>query len=141
MRRITCDSNIYISALNFGGKPLEILELARTGRLVNAISNAIITETSRVLYAKFYWSAEDIHDAIHQLLNFSNYVHAEYTLDVVSRDPEDNRVLECAVAAKSDVVITGDLDLLMLGSFGAIQIVSPAQYLKAIQEIDGGGTG
>ena len=141
MRRITCDSNIYISALNFGGKPLEILELARSGRLENAISNAIITETSRVLYAKFFWSTEDIHDAINQLLGFSNYVHAEYTLNVVTRDPEDNRVLECAVAAKSDAVITGDLDLLTLGTVGAIQIISPSQCLQAVQEIGGGGTG
>ena len=79
MRRITCDSNIYISALNFGGKPLKVLELARAGQIENAISNAIITETSRVLFAKFYWTTEDIRDAIDQILGFSNYVHAEYT--------------------------------------------------------------
>jgi len=49
VRRITADSNIYISALNFGGKPLEVVELARAGEIELTISNAIITEVSRRL--------------------------------------------------------------------------------------------
>ena len=60
----SADSNIYISALNFGGKPLQVLELARAGKIELAISNAIITETSRILHQKFYWKLEDVTDAV-----------------------------------------------------------------------------
>jgi len=70
VRRITADSNIYISALNFGGKPLQILELARAGEIELAISNGIITETSRVLHRKFDWKPEDITDAFDQILRY-----------------------------------------------------------------------
>jgi predicted nucleic acid-binding protein len=52
VRRVRLDSNVYTSALNFGGKPLRVLEFARAGQIENAISNAIITETSRMLYTK-----------------------------------------------------------------------------------------
>jgi len=99
VRRVTLDSNVIISALNFGGKPLEVLELARAGRIENAISNPIITETSRILYTKLYWDPEAITEAVDQILGFSMYVQAEYSLNVVAHDADDNRILECAVKA------------------------------------------
>ena len=133
MRRITADSNIYISALNFGGKPLRVLELARAGEIELAISNAIITETSRILHHKFYWTPEDVADAVEQILRFTTYVHAEYMLDVVPVDPDDNRVLECALKAVSDTVVTGDTDLLVLGTFRGISIQTPADFLAGFQ--------
>ena len=133
MRRITLDSNIYVSALNFGGKPLQVLELARVGQIENAISNAIITEISRILYTKLNWEAKDITDAVEQILGFSNYVHADYTLDVVPSDPDDNRVIECAVKAKSHTIVTGDTDLLVLGKFAGIKIQNPSDFLLEVQ--------
>jgi len=51
-------------------------------------------------------------------------------LDVVERDPDDNRVLECATAARSEFVVTGDTDLLALGSFRGIAIVTVASFLE-----------
>lgn len=136
MRRITLDSSVYISALNFGGKPLQVLELARAARIENAISNAIIAETSRILYTKFYWDPTDITDAVDQILGFSKYVHAEYTLNVVPQDPDDNRVIECALAAGSDTIVTGDTDLLVLEGFRGIEIVKPSDFLASFQPDD-----
>ena len=133
MRRITADSNIYISALNFGGKPLQVLELARTGEIELAISNAIITEISRILYQKFHWEPEDINDLVEQILDFCRYVQVDYTLDVVPADPDDNRVLECALKAGSDTVVTGDTDLLTLGEFRGINIQNPSDFLTEFQ--------
>ena len=54
MKRVTVDSNIYISALRFGGKPLTILELALDGDIEISISDAILQETLRVLRDKFH---------------------------------------------------------------------------------------
>ena len=133
MRRVTADSNIYISALNFGGKPLQVLELARAGEIELAISNAIITETSRILHHKFHWKPEDVTDAVEQILRFTKYLHADYTLDVVPTDPDDNRVLECALKAGSDTLVTGDTDLLVMGSFRGIRIQKPSDFLAAFQ--------
>lgn len=136
MRRVTADSNIYISALNFGGKPQQVLELARTGDIELTISNAIIAETSRILRQKFHWESEDINDLMERLLRFCKYVHPDHTLNVVPTDPDDNRVLECAVTAGSDTVVTGDKDLLVLGSFKGITIQTPADFLAELQSRD-----
>ena len=128
MHRVTADSNIYISALNFGGKPLQLLELARAGQIQLAISNAIITETSRILYTKFHWDPSDITDAVDQILGFTNYVHPDERIDAVPTDPDDNRVLECAVKARSNIIVTGDTDLLTIESFDGIDIMSVSDY-------------
>jgi len=48
---------------------------------------------------------------------------------VIKEDPPDNRVLECAVSAGSDYIVTGDKDLLRLGRYDAIRILSVADFL------------
>ena len=53
-------------------------------------------------------------------------MHADYTLDVVPSDSDDNRVIECALKARSDTIVTGDTVLLVLGSFRGIRIVTPS---------------
>ena len=132
MFRVTADTNIYISALNFGGKPLQLLELAHSGRIELAISNAIFTEMSRILHNKFNWRREDVANAVDLILGFTNYVHPDETLDVVKRDPDDNRALECAVKGRSTIVVSGDRDLLTLRAFRGIEIVSVADFLQRV---------
>ena len=133
MFKVTADSNIYLSALNFGGKPQELLELARAGKIELAISNAIVTEISRILYNKFAWDRGDVAEAVDIILRFTNYVHPDHRFDVVPADPDDNRVLECAVHAGSQVIVTGDTDLLMLRRFRTIRIQTVSDFLDAFR--------
>jgi putative PIN family toxin of toxin-antitoxin system len=127
--KVTADTNIYISAFNFGGKPLALLELARAGQIELAVSNAILTEVSRILHNKFNWTREDVHDAVDLIVGFANYVHPYEKVDAVPTDPDDNRVLECAMKAGSSVIVTGDTDLLTLRRFRGIEIVGPSDFL------------
>ena len=50
-------------------------------------------------------------------------------LDVVKSDPDDNKVVECAVAAGSDYLVTGDNDILSLGSYGKTRMINPSDFL------------
>lgn len=52
------------------------------------------------------------------------------TLDVIKEDPDDNRILECAAAAKSDYIVTEDKDLLRLGEFGGARIVNISDFTE-----------
>jgi len=49
-----------------------------------------------------------------------------------SRDPDDNRVLEAAIAGEADYIVTGDRDLLELGSYEGIRIVTPAEFVALL---------
>ena len=63
MDRVTADSNIILSALHRGGKPLQLLDLARRGEIELAITDAILDETGRILSDKFEWSSGRAQDA------------------------------------------------------------------------------
>lgn len=139
MIHVTADSNIYISALNFGGTPDRLIELARIGVIQLAVSSAITEEVSRVLRDKFGWEEEKIALALAQISGFTERVEPDSRIDAVPEDPTDNRILECAVAAKSDYLVTGDKHLLKLGHFGTVKIVHTAEFLEISGAMERGG--
>jgi uncharacterized protein len=127
--RATADSNIWVSGLNWYGKPHELLNLARDGTIELAISDAILDEFSRILHDKLEWSADRLNSTRAEVATFTKRVSSTETLDVVKADPNDNRILECAVAAGSDVIVTGDAHLLQLGAYRGIKIMKVADFL------------
>ena len=52
-------------------------------------------------------------------------------VDVVPGDADDNRVIECALKADSDTIVTGDTDLLVMGTYGRIKIQRAADFLDS----------
>ena len=97
MPRIVADSNIYISALQFRGKPLELLQMAERGEIELLISDHIIEEVTRTLRERFEWPEDRIQEAIETVASFTKRIEPTQRLDVVKDDPDDNRILECAV--------------------------------------------
>lgn len=90
---------MYVSGLVFGGVPLVFLDHARAGAFTLAVSEPLLAEIRGVLRLKFAWSDEANSAALLQLADCSVQVHPSETLDVVADDVDDNRILECAVAA------------------------------------------
>ena len=129
MDRATADSNIWVSGLNWYGKPHDLLNLARDGKIELAISDAILDEFSRILHDKLEWSDDRLNSMRAEVASFTKRVSSTETLDVVKADPGDNRILECAVAAGSDVIVTGDAHLLQLGAYRGIKIMKVADFL------------
>lgn len=107
--------------------------MAAEGEFEVAISDPIVTELQRVLALKFGWSETRAIEAIATIAAFTKRVTPIETIDAVPSDPDDNRILECAVAANSEVIVTGDLDLLRLGSFRGITIESAADFLARFE--------
>jgi uncharacterized protein len=129
---VTADTNIYISALEFGGQPLQVLVAARRGLIRLDISNPLLDEINRVLRDKFAWSPDRLQSLALRLSRFTSLVRPTRPIDAVAADPDDNRVLECAVEAQSQFIVTGDAALLRLGQYGGIQMVRAADFMKLI---------
>lgn len=100
----TLDSSVYVRALHFGGPAASLIGHARAGTIRIDISEAILTETLRVLRDKLQWNGSMLQDARHRLLSLGNVVSPVVGVTVVKEDPDDNRILECAAAAKSDFI-------------------------------------
>ncbi len=129
MLRVTADSNIYISALHFGGPPDDFLNLARAGSIHLTISDEIIDEVTRVLRVKFQWSLETVALFRERVADFTEKVIPAQKLNVIEEDPPDNRILECAVEGRSEYIVTRDNDLLRLFSYGGTKIIKVADFL------------
>ena len=129
---VTADANIYISALEFGGVPLQFIDAARANVFRVAISDPLLAEVHRILRDKFHWPKETLDEALISIADFTRRVRPALTIDAVPTDPDDNRVLECAVEAKSEFIVTGDNDLLRLGRYADIRIVRVADFMRLI---------
>jgi putative PIN family toxin of toxin-antitoxin system len=126
--KVTLDTNIYVSAFQFGG--MQLLHMAVNGDIEIAVSPAIIEEVIRVLRDKFHWDGYRLHDARQQILGLARLVTPAQTLDVVKEDEPDNRILECAVEAGSDFIVSADKDLLRLGSYAGASILRADDFLR-----------
>jgi len=115
--RITADSNIYVSAILFGGKPLALLKLGHSRHVRLFISDEIIEETLGVLREKFKRTRERVIVAEEYIRACTYVVAPTERLNVVPDDEDDNRVLECAVAGGCEYIVTGDRDLLRMGTY------------------------
>jgi putative PIN family toxin of toxin-antitoxin system len=130
VRRVTIDTNIFVSAFEFGGKPAALLQMAMDGEINVAISQAIIDETVRILRDKFKWDAAGIEYVKGILARYTQLVVPGEMLDVVPSDADDNRIAECAVASGSEAIVTGDKDLLRLKEYAGIKMVTVRDFLQ-----------
>ena len=128
--RVVVDTNVLVSIFQFGGRISEILNLALQGTVELYISQPVIEELRGVLQEKFHWSTDRVDDATETLLRFCQLIDPGEPLKVC-RDPDDDRVLECALAAVAEVIVSGDRDLQDLGSFRDTPIMSPRGFLDS----------
>ena len=132
--KVVFDTNIYISAIIFGGNPRQCLELARKGEIELFTSRAILLELANKLRVKFLWSDSEIREVIEGIGQFAGLVSPKQRLDLIKDEP-DNRILECALEAKADYIVSGDKkDLLSINKFKSIKIISAKQFLGLFWE-------
>lgn len=128
--RVVLDTNT-LSALLFTGISSELVSLWQDGIITLLFSRDILDEYLRVLsYPKFKLSEEEIKKLLQEeILPYAEVVKPKRRLRIVQRNPSDNKFLECAIAGKTPVIISGDKDLLSLGRYRRIRIQTPAQFL------------
>jgi uncharacterized protein len=129
--RVVADTNVYVSALNFARAADEVLALGRVGVVELFISLPILEEIEGVLLRKFRWTAPRVREAVRVIRSFAALVHPAESVNVVLADEPDNRILECALAASADMIVTGDQHLLKLKRFRDIVITNPRGFLDA----------
>jgi putative PIN family toxin of toxin-antitoxin system len=127
------DTNILFSAVGWRGKPFQCIELARSGAIDAAASRELLDEFAGKLQTKLTFSAQQALDAVADLLSFMRVVPITGQVRVVAADPDDDKVLECALVAHATHIVTGDRrHLLPLGKFQGIPIVSAADFVAEV---------
>jgi putative PIN family toxin of toxin-antitoxin system len=125
--RAVFDTNVFISAVLFGGTPRALLVAAWEGLFQLSISQPILTEINRVLRSRFNYEASLLEELNREIGSLCEWTEPAERIRAC-RDPDDDQVLECAVSARAQYVITGDADLLELDPFRGIRILSPSAF-------------
>ncbi len=128
MLRVVADTNVYISAIHRGGACEQILLLAGSGRITLCFSDAIMEEIHDVLKRKFRYSPAMLHRSTRRIGGMAARIVPHTSITACS-DPDDNHILECAVASRADYLVTGDKALLDLHPFHHIPILRPREFL------------
>lgn len=127
------DTNVLVSAFVFpGGAPEHVYRRVLAGELTLVTSPALLAELSRVLVDKFEWDSDYAAEVVSQLVRISELVDPEQTVDAITDDPADNRVLEAAAAGHATMIVSGDRHLRSLGTWSDIRILAPAPFLDEL---------
>lgn len=129
------DTNILISALlSTNSNPFRCLALAKIGQLESVTCQEILNEFCEKLVIKFKFSQEMAQAAVEEVRRFSRLVEISTELRVVSADPDDDMVVECAVVGGATHIVTGDKHLLSLGKYQEIAIVTATEFLVLLSQ-------
>ncbi|MBI2877397.1 MAG: putative toxin-antitoxin system toxin component, PIN family [Candidatus Tectomicrobia bacterium] len=134
MRRIVVfDTSTLFSGVGWRGNPYRCVELARAGVVEGVTCQELLNELTEKLQVKLNFSAAQVTDTVADLPGFLQVVTITNTLKFVVADPDDDKVLECAVVGGASHIITSDRHhLLPLGSYQGISIISAAQFLTLV---------
>lgn len=130
---VVFDTNILFSALGWRGRPYLCLEHARNGQVSGITCQELLDELADKLRSKLLFSDEQVTETLADLLGFLGLVVISNTLRVIDADPDDDKVLECAVVGGASYIVSGDRrHVLPLGSYRGIAIVSAADFVTNI---------
>lgn len=129
---VVFDTNIFISAVFWEGKPYSVAKKAINQEIVVFISNYIIEEIRKVLARDFNLEKQEIDDIVNAVLYFTHLIEPKESVKVINDDPKDDKILDCAIACNADFIVSQDNHLLNLKTFRGIKIASPKEFLKTL---------
>jgi putative PIN family toxin of toxin-antitoxin system len=128
--KLFLDSNVIITAFLWADNPKKILDEIFDGIHENYISKEIQDKLYEVLSReKFNLDKSIISLFVKEIEEISELAFPKNKITDVLRDIEDNIILECAVEADAEVIISGDKDLLVIKNFKNIKILSVSEFL------------
>jgi hypothetical protein len=140
MIRVVLDANVLVSAyLNVSGKPAKIFSLSRENRIEICLSPQIISEITGTLLkprlVKIHkGNQREVLIFAEALSGIATITPGLIEVDAVEADPDDNKILACAIEAHADFIISGDHHLTDLKEYKNIRIINPDTFLKLIED-------
>ena len=130
--RIVIDTNVIASAVFFGGKPYQLLHYIMEDRVDVVASKEIVDEYEEiVLRLKQKYPAISTKIPLQELLAKFEIIRVSSDIHV-SRDPDDDKFISCAVDGKCLYIVSGDNDLLAIGNYGDIEILTVVDFLNRL---------
>ena len=130
--RVVLDTNVYFSAFTHQGTPFRIWQKALSRSFILLVSPDVLREIAGVLREDLKWEEPDIVAQLKLIVKVAEIISPKIALQVVAEDPTDDRILECAVAGRAHLIVSGDRHLRKLKFFREIGIVQPSDFLRTL---------
>jgi len=135
---LVLDTNTVISGLLWKGAPRQVLDLARSGSITLFTSPELLAELADVLGRKKFsdrlaLAETSVDELVFGYAALSRTIHPAKIKPVIKADPDDDKVLACAKAAKAEIIASGDNHLLDLREYEGIRILTVNQILEEVQ--------
>ena len=128
--KVVLDTKIFVSSTFWKlGNPHKIIELALDKKIIVYTTLKILAELEKVLKRDFKETTEFIERQIALILEYSTIVQPLNKVDIVKQDPDDNKIIDCALTAKAHYIISGDPHLVNLKEVYGIKILKPKEFL------------
>jgi putative PIN family toxin of toxin-antitoxin system len=136
--KIVLDTNTVISGLLWKGAPRQILDLARSGSLTLFTSPELLAELANVLERKKFsarlaLAETNVDELVYGYAALAKTIRPAKIKPMIKVDPDDDKVLACAKAAKAEIITSGDNHLLNLKEYEGIRILTVNQLLAEVQ--------
>ena len=129
--KVTVDTNFLISATQWDYSVAhKLLKKLIISDAEIFTTQDILDETSEVLERDFEYSKNEANNIIKKILLFAKLIEPKQKINVIKDDPDDNKVIECAIESSSDYIVTYDRHLLKLKDYKGIKIMKPEEILK-----------
>lgn len=127
--KVVLDTNVYIGAALQGELTEDILEeVAENPEITLISSEEILLEIEQKLQKKFHWATDRLELFLGRIRKIAEIVEPKEKVNIIKRDPDDNKILECALAGEADLIVTADQDLIKLKRYKDIGIIHPKTF-------------
>jgi putative PIN family toxin of toxin-antitoxin system len=136
---IVLDTNVVVSAaINPNGTPAAIAAAWQERSFIWIVSEPLLVELDRTLHSQrlrslIKWNRDQIAEFMEEAREFARIIAPVNLIDVIKDDPDDNRVRKAAVEGAVDYIVSGDRDLLGLGEYANIPIITPARFVAVLR--------
>lgn len=128
--KVVLDTNVFVSSF-FGGIPKHIIDLWKSGRIDWCLSSEILDEYMEVLQRMGLGREHEFREILGL---FSRGIHMIFThdppaLDIIEKDPHDNKFFACAVALGAEAIVSGDKAVIEVNQYMGIQVYTPREFM------------
>ena len=126
--KIVVDTNVVISGVFFGGNPRQIVEAIVDGNINAYATTEIVDEYMGIIESMIERKQGRLSQSILSPFFSSLKMIESKTVVGISRDPDDDKFIECAIDAEALYIVSGDNDLLDIGQYEGIQIITAKEF-------------
>jgi len=129
--KVVCDTNVFVSAVYFGGTPGKVLDMWRDGKIELLLTADILAEYEEVIKRlQERYQSVDPDPVIHLVVRRGTFVEPAVLDDIVCADRNDDQFVAAALGGGARMIVSGDAHLRAVSGYRGIEVLTPAQFVK-----------